>query len=79
MFMCSRTTGLSTLACGFEEGNLLTSASRHHLHPTRINQAFAAIAILVDDLALQHVGHGLLAAMGVVPEAGCHPVGFDVV
>jgi hypothetical protein len=59
--------------------NLLTSARRHDLHPTRINQAFAAVAVLVYDLALQHVSHRLLAAMGVVPEAGCHPVGFDVV
>jgi hypothetical protein len=79
MFMCPRTTGLSTLAYRLEEGNLLTSASRHHLHPTRINQAFAAVAVLVYDLALQHVSHRLLAAVGVVPEAGCHPMDFDVV
>jgi hypothetical protein len=58
---------------------LLTSARRHDLHPTRINQAFAAVAVLVYDLALQHVDYRLLAAVGVVPEAGCHPVGFDVV
>ena len=58
---------------------LFTSASRHDLHPTRINQAFAAVAVLVHDLALQHVSHRLLAAVGVVPEAGCHSMGFDVV
>ena len=75
--MCSRINGL---AADRRSGTIfLTSARRHHLHPTHLNQTFAAVAVLVYELALQHVGHRLLAAMGVVPEAGSDAVAFEVV